>query len=76
VIILNMTPMPHHGERVGVPAAGNWKEIFNTDEKQYWGSGMGNAKAIKSEKEYWHGKENSILVDLPPLSAIVFKRVK
>jgi len=76
VIILNMTPRPHHGSRVGVPAAGNWKEIFNSDEKKYWGSGMTNSKAIKSEKEYWHGKENSILVDLPPLGATVFKRVK
>jgi 1,4-alpha-glucan branching enzyme len=76
VIILNMTPNPHYGSRVGVPAEGSWKEIFNSDEKQYWGSGMTNGKAIKTEKEYWHGKENSILVDLPPLGAIVFKRVK
>jgi len=76
VIILNMTPTPHHGSRVGVPAAGSWKEIFNSDEKQYWGSGMTNTKAIKSEKEYWHARENSILVDLPPLGAIVLKRAK
>lgn len=76
VIILNMTPTPHHGSRVGVPAAGNWKEIFNSDDKEYWGSGMVTTKTAKSEKEYWHGKENSILVDLPPLSAVVFKRAK
>ncbi len=76
VIILNMTPTPHHGSRVGVPAAGNWKEIFNSDDKEYWGSGMATTKTAKSEKEYWHGKENSILVDLPPLSAVVFKRSK
>jgi 1,4-alpha-glucan branching enzyme len=76
VIILNMTPNPHHGSRVGVPAAGNWKEIFNSDDKEYWGSGMVTTKSVKSEKEYWHGKENSILVDLPPLSAVVFKKAK
>jgi 1,4-alpha-glucan branching enzyme len=76
VIVLNMTPATHHGFRVGVPDSGNWKEIFNSDEKQYWGSGMVNAKAIKSEKEHWHGKENSILVDLPPLGAAVFKKAK
>jgi 1,4-alpha-glucan branching enzyme len=76
VIILNLTPTPHHGSRVGVPAAGSWKEIFNSDEKLYWGSGMTNGKAVKSEKEFWHGKENSILVDLPPLGAVVFKRSK
>jgi 1,4-alpha-glucan branching enzyme len=76
VIVLNMTPATHRGFRVGVPDSGNWKEIFNSDEKQYWGSGMTNDKSVKTEKEYWHGKENSILVDLPPLGATVFKKIK
>jgi 1,4-alpha-glucan branching enzyme len=76
VIVLNMTPTPHEGYRVGVPEAGSWKEIFNSDDKQYWGSGMSNAKAVKSEKTYWHGRENSIAVNLPPLGAVVFKMGK
>jgi 1,4-alpha-glucan branching enzyme len=76
VIVLNMTPAPRHDFRVGVPAAGSWKEIFNSDEKQYWGSGLTNDKAIKSDKEYWNGRDNSIKVNLPPLGAVVFKRVK
>jgi len=76
VIVLNMTPTPHHGFRVGVPASGEWKEIFNSDDKKYWGSGILNGKAAKSEKEHWHGKDNSIQVDLAPLGASVFKRVK
>ena len=73
VIALNMTPNPHYGYRVGVPEAGSWKEIFNSDDKHYWGSGMSNPKAIKSEKAPWHGRENSISVTLPPLAAVVFK---
>ncbi|MGZ4000224.1 MAG: 1,4-alpha-glucan branching protein GlgB, partial [Mucilaginibacter sp.] len=56
VIVLNMTPNPHHAFRVGVPEAGSWKEIFNSDEKQYWGSGLDNPKAVKSEKIHWHGR--------------------
>jgi 1,4-alpha-glucan branching enzyme len=76
VIVLNMTPNPHHGYRVGVPEAGSWKEIFNSDEKQYWGSGMDNPKAVKSEKIHWHGRDNSISVNLPPLGATVFKSSK
>ncbi|MBS1533157.1 MAG: alpha amylase C-terminal domain-containing protein, partial [Bacteroidetes bacterium] len=76
VIVLNMTPTPHQGYRVGVPEAGNWKEIFNSDNKHYWGGGMDNPKAIKSEKVHWHGKENSIAVTLPPLGATVFKMGK
>ncbi|QEC63867.1 1,4-alpha-glucan branching protein GlgB [Mucilaginibacter ginsenosidivorans] len=76
VIVLNMTPNPHENFRVGVPDAGSWKEMFNSDDKAYWGSGMGNTKAIKADKEHWHGRENSILVTLPPLSAVVFKKSK
>jgi len=76
VIVLNLTPAPHHGFRVGVPESGNWKEIFNSDDKKYWGSGMLNGKAMKAEKEHWHGREYSIHVDLPPLGATVLKRTK
>jgi 1,4-alpha-glucan branching enzyme len=76
VIILNMTPNPHHGYRVGVPDAGSWKEIFNSDEKQYWGSGLDNPKAVKSEHTHWHGRDHSISVNLPPLGASVFKKAK
>jgi 1,4-alpha-glucan branching enzyme len=76
VIVLNLTPAPHHGFRVGVPESGNWKEIFNSDDKKYWGSGMLNGKAMKAEKEHWHGREYSIHVDLPPLGATVLKRSK
>src|SRR3569833_3710701 len=59
VIVLNMTPNPHYDFRVGVTDAGSWKEIFNSDDKAYWGSGMSNSKVIKTDKEHWHGKENS-----------------
>ena len=76
VIVLNMTPTPHHNYRVGVPEAGNWKEVFNSDDKKYWGGGMGNSKSIQSEKELWHGRDNSIIVTLPPLAAVVFKQDK
>ncbi len=74
VIVLNMTPTPHHNFKVGVPQAGTWKELFNSDDTQYWGSGMTTTKVVKSETEYWHGKENAIQVDIPPLAAIVFKK--
>ncbi|MBS1526744.1 MAG: 1,4-alpha-glucan branching protein GlgB [Bacteroidetes bacterium] len=76
VIVLNMTPNPHHNYRVGVPDGGNWKEIFNSDDEKYWGSGMGNPKMVKSEKVSWHGRPNSVCVTLPPLGAVVFKQSK
>jgi len=76
VIILNMTPTPHKNFRVGVPHDGSWKEIFNTDEKLFWGSGVTNTKALKTEKNNWHGRQHSLLVSLPPLSVIVLKQDK
>ncbi|HVS92084.1 MAG TPA: 1,4-alpha-glucan branching protein GlgB [Mucilaginibacter sp.] len=76
VIVLNMTPNPHHHYRVGVPEGGNWKEVFNSDDEKYWGSGLGNPKAVKSEKISWHGRPDSINVTLPPLAAVVFKHSK
>jgi 1,4-alpha-glucan branching enzyme len=74
LVVLNMTPVVRYNQRTAVPAAGKWKQIFNTDEEKYWGSGITNAKAIKSEKEAWQGKDNSILITLPPLSVVMFKR--
>jgi len=76
VIVLNMTPVSRDGFRVGVPYVGNWKEIFNSDTESFWGSGVQNTVAIKSEPVNWHGRENSINITLPPLAASVFKRIK
>ena len=76
VVILNMTPTPHQNFRVGVPHEGSWKEIFNTDDKIYWGSGINNPKAIRADKNTWHGRKHSVLVTLPPLSVIVLKQDK
>jgi 1,4-alpha-glucan branching enzyme len=74
LIVLNMTPVIRHDFRVGVPAAGNWQEIFNSDAQNFWGSGISNPHELKSELVNWHGRENSINVTLPPLGASVFKR--
>ncbi|MDB5134932.1 MAG: glgB [Mucilaginibacter sp.] len=76
VVVLNMTPTPHQNFRVGVPDSGNWTEIFNSDAKVFWGSGLTNDNAVKTETVLWHGRQNSIVVNLPPLGASVFKRVK
>ncbi len=76
VVALNMTPVIRENYRIGVPAAGEWREIFNSDKKEFWGSGVENPYAINSQQESWHFKDNSIVVTLPPLAGVVFKRVK
>ncbi|MCC8423787.1 1,4-alpha-glucan branching protein GlgB [Mucilaginibacter sp. UR6-11] len=75
LIVLNMTPVSRHNFRVGVPSAGNWNEIFNSDTEAYWGSGITNTTTLKSEAVSWHGRDHSINIILPPLAASIFKRV-
>jgi len=74
VIVLNMTPVVRHDFRIGVTAEGKWKEIFNSDDKAYWGTGVDNGKAIQTEAVNWHGRDNSIKITIPPLAGVVFKR--
>jgi 1,4-alpha-glucan branching enzyme len=75
LVVLNMTPVSRTNFRVGVPAAGNWQEIFNSDKQEFWGADIINKSPLKSEVVNWHGRENSINITLSPLAASVFKRV-
>ncbi len=70
----NFTPTPHEGYRLGVPAPGFYEEIFNTDAAMFGGSNMGNAAGVASEAVKSHGRENSILITLPPLAVVVFRK--
>ncbi|WP_448699769.1 1,4-alpha-glucan branching protein GlgB [Mucilaginibacter sp. AW1-3] len=76
VIVLNMTPVPRHGYRIGVPKAGVWKELFNSDDKKYNGSGLTNPKPMQTGTEKWHGKNDSLLLTIPPLGAVILKEGK
>jgi 1,4-alpha-glucan branching enzyme len=69
----NFTPVPHPGYRFGVPAGGFYSEIFNTDADMFGGSNMGNGSGVSSEPVNAHGRDQSILVTLPPLAVVVFK---
>ncbi len=70
--IANLTPAPRASYRIGVPAAGFYKEILNSDAEWYGGSGQGNIGGVKSEPTESHGYKNSIEIGLPPLSMSVF----
>ena len=69
----NMTPVLREGFRVGVPHAGFWKEILNTDAKEYGGLGFGNNGVVESEVIEWDGRPFSIVVQMPPQSMSVFR---
>jgi 1,4-alpha-glucan branching enzyme len=69
----NMTPTVRYNYRVGVPEAGLWKEIFNSDADGYGGSGIGNMGGRESEPVAYKDWKNSISVTLPPLAVNVYE---
>ena len=70
VCIANLSPVPRYRYRVGLPAAGSWVEVLNTDSSYYGGGGIGNLGAVEAEKEGWHGQPYSAELTLPPLGVV------
>jgi len=64
--VANFAGMPHHDYRVGLPSAGRWKELVNTDAAHYGGSGVGNLGGVEAEAAPWHGRPYSAVLQLPP----------
>jgi 1,4-alpha-glucan branching enzyme len=74
IVVINLTPQPHHGYRVGVPEASRYREIFNSDSEFYAGSNMGNGgDALIADELPWMIRAYSISLTLPPLAAIVLQ---
>ncbi|MFP4467221.1 MAG: 1,4-alpha-glucan branching protein GlgB [Candidatus Goldiibacteriota bacterium] len=74
IIACNFTPVPRQNYHIGVPGGGFWEEIFNSDAGEYWGSNMGNLGGVQASGMHYSGYINSISINLPPLSVVVFKR--
>ena len=72
LIALNFAPVPRRNYRVGVPRAGWWQEILNTDARDYGGSGQGNCGGLNAESAPWHRRPFSLSLTLPPLAAVFF----
>jgi len=74
VVVINLTPQPHHGYRIGVPEAGRYREIFNSDSEIYSGSNMGNGGgALLADEFPWMNRSCSLSLTLPPLAAVVLQ---
>lgn len=73
ITALNFTPMPRLNYRIGVPAAGIYQEIINTDSEYYGGSNLGNSGGIHSEPIQWMGRPHSIEIILPPLAGVIIR---
>ena len=73
VAVVNLTPV-ERSYRLGLPEAGHWDEILNTDAAVYGGMNRGNLGGVTAEAVAWHGRAQSALVTLPPLAAVYFRK--
>jgi len=73
VVALNCTPVVRYGYKIGVPKAGYYKEILNSDSEYYGGSNVGNDGGQQSQPNQHFQWPHTIYATLPPLAMVVFK---
>jgi len=74
LVVCNFTPVPRYNYRLGVPESGFWREVLNSDAREYGGSGHGNFGGMDASPVPFHGMYNSLSLTLPPLGILVFRR--
>lgn len=73
VVAINFTPVPRPGYRLGVPHAGAYRELVNSDSAYYGGSDCGNGGLLAASDEAWMGRPASLALTLPPLAAVILQ---
>ncbi|MGF1624758.1 MAG: 1,4-alpha-glucan branching protein GlgB [Alphaproteobacteria bacterium] len=76
VVVANFTPVVRHDYTIGVPSAGPWRELLNTDAAIYGGSNIGNGGQVDAQPTPMHGRPASIRLTLPPLATIVVQAAR
>ena len=71
LVACNFTPVPREAYRVGVPRAGEYREIFNSDSAHYGGSNLGNLATVRTTDSPCMGQPCSLDLMLPPLAAVI-----
>jgi 1,4-alpha-glucan branching enzyme len=74
VVVCNFTPIVRDEYRIGVPAAGFYREVLNSDAEIYGGGNVGNSGGVQSEPVPAHGREHSVCLRIPPLGVLLLKR--
>lgn len=72
IVACNFTPMTRENYKIGVPKSKKYKEVFNTDNSKYGGSGSSNSN-VKTTKSSWHGQKQFIEIAIPPLGVVIFQ---
>lgn len=73
LVVCNFSPNHRNGYRVGAPFAGVWTPVLNTDDTQFGGQGLGDHDPVKTEKVPCHDQAQSLVIDLPPMSAMIYR---
>jgi 1,4-alpha-glucan branching enzyme len=68
--VTNFSGVLRQGYRLGLPVTGEWREVLNTDAREYGGDGVGNFGRVEARDDAWHGQPASATVCLPPLSTL------
>lgn len=76
VILLNFQPDTYRNYKIGVPAEGTYREIFNSDRKEFGGSDHKNPRPLKTQKGKCHGQEQYIEITVPPIGGLIFAPVR
>lgn len=76
IVVCNFTNVERCDYRIGIPKKGAYKIVFNSDDVDFGGEGKGNKDKLKTESINMHGFEQSISLDLPPMSAIYIKKTR
>ena len=73
VVVANFSPIHRKGYQVGLPFPGTWAPVFNTDAEEFGGAGLGDTAPIKSVDIPCHDQEQSMTIDLPPMSVMIYR---
>jgi 1,4-alpha-glucan branching enzyme len=74
--VANFAAIPHGGFRLGLPSAGRWEEVLNTDAELYTGSGVGNLGGIEAVEGDWSGQPAYADITVPPLATVWFRKAE
>ena len=73
LVVCNFNPVLREGYTLGAPVAGAYKEVLNSDDEEFGGSGAVHNKSVRTHKKPMHGFEQSITITLPPMSTLYFE---
>ena len=73
IVLCNFSPEHRKGYRVGAPFGGAWAAVFNTDDEAFGGQGLGDKSPVKTEKIPCHDQQQSLEIDLPPMSTVIYR---